>query len=501
MGADVHLRFINYSYIQVVGERSTILDLHGRMRFQKQDSKYDPRVKRGKWDGFVSLLNSTTGIIYAGLAFQIMKICKELGYSVSIDDELLYDEVSLEEVKNHVASLNLPSWIDTRDYQIEATAKCIRSRRRIFVSPTSSGKSLMMYFLFTWYKKKTLIIVPSIGLVNQLKNDFISYGYQGSIVTSAEHDVKQNNLPGDLVISTWHSIDNGKSSVEENWFDQFEVIIGDEAHTCQAKTLISILSKAKNVPFKFGTTGSMPKDDLNKHTIEGLFGPISTTITTKQMIDRGYASKLTIKCIVLKYPKEVIQEYWDTRLGKDVVRDAVELYNNEIDFLIQHEGRNKFIKNLALSLEGNKLIFFRRRQHGNTIYDMLKEQPNPVFFIDQTVSGEDREKIRNQMEAEDNATLVASMKTTATGVSIKNLIHLIAGAPTKSRTTLIQGVGRMLRLHEKKTERGAILYDIVDDLSLNGRDNFALSHFRKRAEIYSEEQHQFKIYSIRLKNG
>lgn len=490
----------NESYIRIVCDRSLMLDIRDRLKFRKENYQYDPRVRRGKWDGFITLLDANTGLIYAGLSYLVLKICKELRYTVSIDDKLLYDEVSAKEVSNHVQGLSLPDWLDIRDYQLEAVVKCLRSRRRVFVSPTSSGKSLMMYFITTWYNLKTLIIVPSTSLVVQLKNDFISYGYKGVITTSVDVNIKDTNLPGDIVISTWQSISNGKTSVPEGWFDQFGVIIGDEAHTCQAKTLIGIMTQATNTKYKFGTTGSMPENLLDKHTIEGLFGPISTTISTKEMIERGFASKFKIKCLVIRYSQEDIKAYWEKRTA-DKSKDAATLYKEEVEYLIEHEGRNKFIENLALSLKGNKLVFFRRIIQGQNLLNIFKQHDLPVYYIDQTVEAEERELIRNKMEKEENAVLVASMKTTATGVSIKNLVHLIAAAPTKARITLLQSIGRMLRLHDNKTEVGATMYDIVDDLSMGTRENFAIKHFKERVRVYDEQEHDYKVYNIRLKNN
>jgi superfamily II DNA or RNA helicase len=74
---------------------------------------------------------------------------------------------------------------------------------------------------------------------------------------------------------------------------------------------------------------------------------------------------------------------------------------------------------------------------------------------------------------------------------------MIAAAPSKSKIKVLQSIGRMLRMHEEKTE--AILYDIVDDLSYKSKNNYTLEHFFERIHMYDNEQFQYKVYNVRLK--
>ena len=248
---------------------------------------------------------------------------------------------------------------------------------------------------------------------------------------------------------------------------------------------MQILSSLENCKYRFGTTGTLDGNTLNEMTIQGLFGPTYSAITTKELIDQGYASKLKIKCIVLKYPDEV---------RKASVKQS---YHDEVDFLNNHEGRNNFIKNLILSLKGNKLIFFKKNDHGKLLYDLVSEHSKHTFYIDGSVSGEDREKIRLSIEEHDNCNLFASLGTTSTGVSIKKLLHMIAAAGSKSRIRVLQSIGRMLRLHDTKEK--AILYDIVDDLSWKSRQNYTLKHFNERVKIYDKQKFDYKIYYVEVK--
>jgi len=344
----------------------------------------------------------------------------------------------------------------------------------------------MIYILMRWYQKhKGLIIVPTIGLVNQMESDFREYGYTGDIHMSTQGLSKSNNIECDMVITTWQSLNNGKNKMPKPWYQQFGVVFGDEAHGAKATSLIQILSSLTDCKYRFGTTGTLDGTPLNETTIEGLFGPKYKAVSTKDLMDQGYVSKLKIKCIVLKYNESTSHAV----KGKT--------YQEEIDFLINCDARNKFIRNLSLSLKGNKLVFFRIVDHGKTLHDLItRSTDHNVFYIDGSISGDTRESIRKAIEEEENAILLASLGTTSTGVSINRLHHMIAASPSKSKIKVLQSIGRMLRQHESKEH--AVLYDIVDDLSYKSHQNFTLLHFIERTKIYDSEQFDYEIYNVKV---
>lgn len=486
---DVHLELLNSVHVRVRAEPSILMELSDNFTYFAPNYRFNPRFKNKVWDGKIRLVNTLTGVCYAGLAKRIKKFCDSRDYSISFDDDLIHDNVSEHELREFIKTLGIPAKYEVRDYQFNSILKCIRSRRRTLLSPTSSGKSLMIYIITQWYHKhKSLVIVPTIGLVSQMESDFRDYGYTGKIHTSIGGLLKSENIDADVVITTWQSLNNGKTKMLKTWYHQFGCVFGDEAHGAKATSLIQILSSLEHCKYRFGTTGTLDDQPLNEATIEGLFGPKYSAVTTKELMDKGYVSKLKIKCIVLKYPEEICKDL----KGKT--------YNEEIDFLVNSTGRNKYIKNLALSLSGNKLVFFRIIDHGKKLNELISvDSPDNVFYIDGSVSGDVRERIRHAIEDEENATLIASLGTTSTGVSINRLHHMIAASPSKSKIKVLQSIGRMLRLHEEKQEHGAILYDIVDDLSYKSHQNFTLKHFVERVKIYDKEQFDYTIYNVRIK--
>ena len=490
----VHLQYINDVNLRVAAEPGIVMELAEHFTFKAENYKFHPKYKARMWNGDITLVNRLSGLCYAGLALRIKKFCDERDYTLTWDNEFDYDNVSRNEVEQFIKTLDLPDWLEIRDYQIEAITKCLRSRRRTLVSPTSSGKSFIIYVLTRWYKKKGLIIVPSTGLVRQMQSDFESYGFKGKIDTSVGGLLKDNDIPADIVITTWQALDNGKKKMPKEWFNQFPVVIGDEAHGAKATTLIKIFSSMENTPYRFGTTGTLPTNMLSQHTIEGLFGAQYQTTTTRELIDSGYAADIHIKCIVLRYPEDVRKQFHKPVIDKKTQNPRKKTYQEEVDFLVNYEKRTQFIKNLVLSLKGNKLVFFRLKEHGEILLKAFGDQES-IFYIDGGVT--DREEIRKAMEEEENATLLASMGTTSTGVSIKKLHHMVAASPTKSKIKVVQAMGRMLRQHSEKTH--AVLYDIVDDLSYGKQKNHTLKHFEERATIYDSENHAYKIYTVAIK--
>ena len=491
---DVHLEYVNAAQLRVRTEPGILMEMSDHFTFFADNYKFHPKYRSRMWDGKLRLINRLTAVCYAGLALRIKKFCDSRDYTLSWDSEFDYDNVSRNEVLEHLKSLDLPDWLEIRDYQVDAITKCLRSRRRTLLSPTSSGKSFMIYAILQWYKKKTLIIVPTIGLVQQMQSDIESYGFKGVIDTSMGGLLKDNDIPADIVITTWQSLDNGKKKMPKEWFDQFSVVFGDEAHGAKATTLIKIFTNMENTPYRFGTTGTLPNNSLSQHTIEGLFGAQYVTTTTRELIDEGHAADIKIKCIVLRYSEDVRKAFHKSVFDKKTGSTRKKSYQEEIDFIIDYEKRNEFIKNLALSLEGNKLIFFRLTNHGESIYNTLKDHTN-AFYIDGGVKN--REEIRKAIEEEENAILVASLGTTSTGVSINKLHHMIAAAPSKSKIKVLQSIGRMLRQHKDKTH--AVLYDIVDDLSYGKKKNYTLQHFEERSKIYDSENFDYKIYTVGIK--
>jgi superfamily II DNA or RNA helicase len=321
--------------------------------------------------------------------------------------------------------------------------------------------------------------VPTTSLVSQLATDFADYGFDsGSKVHSiyAGQDKQTDKL---ITISTWQSI----YKLERSFYKDYEVVIGDEAHLFKSKSLISIMTKLDNAKYRFGFTGTLDGSQTHKWVLEGLFGPSYKITRTHELMEKGHLSKLNINVLLLKHKEQ-----------------KFETYEDEIQYLIQHEKRNKFICNLAIDLKGNSLILYSRVEtHGALLYEMINNKVNDnrkVFFVHGGVDAEERERVRTITEQENNAIIVASYGTFSTGINIKNLHNVVFASPSKSRIRNLQSIGRVLRKGKDKT--GAILYDIADDISTKTRKNYTLNHLIERIKIYNEENFQYELIHVKL---
>lgn len=482
----IKIHKVNEVHNKIHCEEWLAKELDSYFTFKVPGYQFTPEYRSGYWNGEIHLFNTRTRLLYAGLNEYIEKFAQERDYQVEYSYDNSNFEMSLHEAKKFIDALQLK--MEPRDYQIEAFTHSVRNHRCLLVSPTASGKSLIIYLLIRWYrflKSKILLIVPTTSLVHQMYKDFESYGFDSEKNCHMIYSGKEKDTDKPIVISTWQSI----YKKPDSWFAKYNAVIGDEAHLFKAKSLIKILSDMKTCKFRFGFTGTLDGTQTHRLVLEGLFGPVKKITTTKHLIDQNHLSKFKIKCLVLKYPTD------DCKLVASKKK-----YNEEIDFLVSSEKRNRFIKNLALSLKGNTLLLFQYiEKHGKILFDLIQSQADPnrkIYFVHGGVEAEDRENIRMLVEMENDAIIVASYGTFSTGVNIRNLHNIIFASPSKSRIRNLQSIGRGLRLGDNKT--GCVLFDISDDMIYNSRKNYSLQHFMERVKIYNDEKFDYKLYSVKL---
>lgn len=464
---------------RIIADPGIIMEIADHFTFEVPNAKFHPMVRNKVWDGKIRLLNPLNGLLYAGLAEHLANFCQKRDYEVEYEGLKAQEEFSVIEAKDKIAWMNLTK--EPRDYQIDAYIHAVRNRRAVLLSPTASGKSLIIYMLTQHYDTKTLIIVPTTSLVHQMASDFYDYGLEEEVHKIMGGEEKTSNKR--IFVSTWQSI----FKLPAAWFAQFNLVIGDECHLFAAKSLTSIMTKLTKCENRFGFTGTLDGSKTNKLVLEGLFGPTRKVTTTAELMDRGTIAQLKIKALVLKYTDE----------EKKLINKTD--YQTELDFIVTNPKRNKFIKNLVLSLEGNTIVFFNFvEKHGKVLYDLLKDNKHnrKVFFISGEVDASEREEIRKAVEIEQNCIILASSGTTSTGTNIINLQNVIFTSPSKSRVRNLQSIGRTLRKSESKLN--ATLYDIADDLSWKSKRNHTLNHFVERIKIYTSESFDYKIYPIDL---
>ena len=377
--------------------------------------------------------------------------------------------------------------IKIRDYQLDAIAHAITTNRSLLISPTASGKSLIIYCLVRYYQMmelKTLILVPTTSLVEQMYKDFEDYGWSSGTYCQKIYQGHDKKVTKDVVISTWQSIHR----MPKAYFRQFGAVFGDEAHLFKAKSLTGIMTKLDTCKYRFGLTGTLDGTQTHRLVLEGLFGKAKYVVTTKELIDNKTLSALDIKCIVLKYPDEDIQ----------IVKELD--YHGELEYIVTKTERNTFLCNLVGHCSGNTLCLFQFvEKHGEPLYNLIKDKykDRKVFFVYGGVDTDTREQIREIVENEHGAIIVASYGTFSTGINIRNISNIVFASPSKSKIRVLQSLGRGLRLGDKS--QSLKLFDISDDFTTNSRINFTLRHFHQRLNIYKEQSFNYEIDKVNLK--
>ena len=474
----------NEVFLKIVSEPHIAHELSDQFTFEIPGAKYMPQYRKRYWDGKIRLFNLQTGEIYVGLLDKIVSFCKHHKYDYKFEDSKYFgtpfevnEMISKEGVKDYMNAISKTS---PRDYQIEGVYDALRHNRRLVISPTASGKSLMIYSIVRYFaeqQKNTLIVVPTTSLVEQMYKDFESYGWDAETYCHKIYAGKEKETKCPVVITTWQSI----YKLPKVYFEDFQVVVGDEAHQFKSASLVKIMTKLHQAKYRYGFTGTLDGTQTHKLVLEGLFGPSYKTIRTHELMEKGYLAKLNAKIILLKHPPI-----------------AFDTYEDEIQYLISHEQRNNFIKNLALDLKGNTLILYSRVEtHGEILYNMINNSNRKVFFIHGGVDVENRETCRSITEEEENAIIVASYGTFSTGINIRRLHNIIFASPSKSRIRNLQSIGRVLRKGKGKVK--AVLYDIADDCSTNTKRNYTLNHLIERIKIYNEENFNYDLAKVLLK--
>tara|TARA_B100001093_G_scaffold230364_1_gene220878 strand:- start:7907 stop:9367 length:1461 start_codon:yes stop_codon:yes gene_type:complete len=484
----INIKYYNEAFIRLDVDAGIGYELNEFFTFVVPGAKFMPQVRNKVWDGKIRLYNVATQLLYAGLQNYVYTFAQERQYTVQLDPALSGNIYDKNDALKFIKSLNLK--YVPRDYQIDAFIHAVRNNRSLLLSPTASGKSLIIYLLTQYYKGCKLIIVPTTSLVYQMQSDFIEYGYHGdcTVITASESKEWKKQINSPIVITTWQSI----YKQPKTWFRDFDVVVGDEAHLFKSKSLTSIMTKLDNCKYRFGFTGTLDGTQTHKLVLEGLFGAVKKVTSSAELIDQGHLSNFKIKAIVLQYPEDI---------RKHVIKLT---YADEMDYIVRLLSRNTFIKNLVLSLKGNTLLLFQFvDKHGKVLYNDIKKEinntifPRQVYYVSGDIKANDREDIRALVEEDKDAIIVASFGTFSTGINIKNLHNIIFASPTKSRIRNLQSIGRGLRKSDSKLS--ATLYDIADDLTYKSKHNYTIQHFAERLKTYNEEKFEYKIYTINIK--
>ena len=472
-------------HLRVKTEPNIARELSDFFTFEVPGARFMPSYRRKIWDGKIRLYSVATNEVYVGLLPYIEEFAKrneiDIEYKEGVIDEKKYGNSGLDSFIRGVSPKSNGKILQIRDYQRNAFSYAVRNNRTLLLSPTASGKSLIIYLLSRWYEKENvLILVPTTSLVEQMYSDFIDYGYEDTKMQKI-YQGHSKDITKPITISTWQSL----YKLPRKFFEKFGCILGDEVHLFKSKSLTGIMNKSISCKYRHGFTGTLDGTQTHRLILEGLFGFVNRVTTTKELMDKKTLAKLNIKCIVLQYP-EIDCKFMKTQKFQD-----------EVDLIVRDERRNKFVVDLTKHLKGNTLVLFQFvEKHGAVLYDMMKDLNRKVFYVHGGTDAQTRENIREITEKEKNAIIVASYGTFSTGINIRNLHNVVFSSPSKSRIRVLQSIGRGLRQGTEKST--ATLYDIADDFTHKSRQNFTLRHFMERINIYNEEEFDYEIKNLNI---
>jgi superfamily II DNA or RNA helicase len=489
---DVVIERVDDVHMQIHCDNSIAMEMHEYFSFFAKNYRWMPAFKENLWDGKLRLFDLSSHKIYSGLVYEVVRFCLDREYTLYIDDDIGVGVTEKANTDDFVASLGLP--FTPYDYQIESLKVIIEKKRRLILSPTSSGKSLIVYLgsrylLENKLATKILVLVPTTSLVEQMEGDFIDYAAKTDwwvddhVHKIYDYDGVTKDTDKDIVVSTWQSI----YKLNKRWFSQFDAVIVDEAHQASADSIKGIMKKMVACPYRIGLTGTIEDTETHKLVLQGLFGKVYRTTTTKELMDRGIVSSLKIKGFILKYPPD------------ECMQMSKKNYQAELKTILEDERRNAFIHKLSTTRDGNVLVLFNRvDKHGIPLYEQIVANSNgrKVFLVHGDTPVKEREAIRAYAEKHNNVVIVASFGTFSTGINIKNLQYVVFAHPYKAKIKTLQSIGRMLR--KTLTNADATLFDIADDYKWKSKENTTFKHFKERLRIYDGEEFEYKLLPLEI---
>lgn len=477
------------------GDEIELQELALEFQFTHPKSRFSKSFQMGDWDGevrFMKFLNyyKEQALLPTGLLYDALQICKRRKIKVKIDDfgirKLDYLD-RFDDYFSQVIQPTLPSTIKIREYQLEAVKHALNVQKSTMISPTGSGKSFIIYLFIRWvldhdFKKgeKFLLVVPNVSLVDQMADDFISYGYSKPNKISRIYYGKEKNFNNSIIISTWQSIH--KKNYE--WFDQFSGLIIDETHRAKSDRVQFVTENCVNARFRLGTTGTLQSDLLEKYQVIGNLGYPFKTKSTIELVEDGHLSPFIVKNTVLKW--------------KSKEKFSFTSFDEEFTEIITNENRQKLMVNFINDVYtknkiGTFLVLASRVDYLNTLYDRLKEIHENVYLIYGDIKPDKRQKILNEIK-ENGGILVANIQIMGTGVNIPNVSNIVIATPFKSADILaIQTIGRAIRLHPSKSI--ANIYDFFDKIPVKKRKhNNVFTWLNEKCLVYKKEGYHFENY-------
>ena len=482
--------YLDRMTVRLDGDRDTLYSIQQAFSYFAKDHKHMPLFKRGIWDGKVYLFKVSNCLMPSGLIGTLRGLQERLDFELVVMPGPFSETIPFDAdfFLEKVAPL---SQFEIMDHQLGSVEEVLTHNRRLVLSPTSSGKSLIQYlcarYVLEKHKKRVLIIVPNKSLVEQMREDFSEYatdGWGGDKDIHAIYAEQEIWVNHDVVVSTYQTA----VKLTADWYEQFGAIFIDEAHGATSKSVTTILDNTKHMLYHAGFTGTLNGTYMHEMEMRARFGDVTKLVTTAELMAMGIVSQLMIHALHLNHNDEAakLAAKWK--------------YPDEVEYLVNSEPRNEFVANLATTMtDKNVMVLFHRTEHGQRLKALIEERikgtGKTLLYVDGNVSIEARKPMRAFMEANDGVILLASYGTSSVGLSIKNIHYMVLAHPFKDRIRVLQTIGRILRLAPGKLL--AMVVDIGDYLAGKRKNpNHTYEHFLSRLELYQNEGFDYEVITI-----
>ena len=480
--------------IQIVLQRGDplIKQIADSLAVYRPNYQHEYSVKAGKSDGkerFFRLKNLTNNQVLIETEIGFLDRLRDLG--VVFDRDQLFPLFTQEEIMDFLKKVIPELPFKPRKYQLKASINMLMNKRHLSIISTGGGKSLVAYFVlrFLWEnKKRSILIVPTIGLVDQMFNDFKDYNAPKDFLDDIQKiggDYKAKTLKGEVVISTWQSLKN----LPRKEINRYHSLLVDEAHKAKADILNDILKT--QILHKVGMTGTMPIIDVDAMKIEQNLGKPVLYANARTLIELGLLTKTTVVAVFLEWSRQFTTAGLSYQQEAKLIREAP----------VRLDWTGKFLK--KISKKGITVCTYTTTKFGEDLYEYTAgrkvgkirnsfehQKRLGVFFISGKTKSGVRERIREYLNSPEskNEIIIAQTSTFDTGINVPKLKNFVFGeSPGKSFTKILQSIGRVMRRSEASGE-GVYVWDIVDCFQYK-RETYSLQHFWERLQFYEAEGH------------
>jgi superfamily II DNA or RNA helicase len=460
-------------------ELNTRTSLVKKYKYEIPGARYQPSVRLGRWDGKVPFFN-LGGTTYINLLPEILPYLDEQGYDVEVEDTRDYrttfefptvDENTYQHKRWPKGHPRAGEPIVLRDYQPEIINRFLTNPQCVQEVATGAGKTIVTAALADAVSEygRTIVIVPNKSLVTQTEDDFVNLELDTGVYFGDRKEYGRTHT-----ICTWQSLNNllktTKNAEAEITIGEFlegvVAVIVDETHQAKADALKTLLSGPfAQVPIRWGLTGTIPKEDYARQSINCMLGPVVGQLSASELQEAGHLAQCHVNVVQLIDHKEYTN------------------YQSELKYLIETAERLDYIARLISTIvdSGNTLILVDRISAGRALVERL---PGSVFVSGATKAGERKEHYDEVAEASDKI-IIATYGVAAVGINIPRIFNLVLLEPGKSFVRVIQSIGRGIRKAEDK--------DFVQIWDITSTCKFAKRHLTKRKAFYKEANYPFTV--------